>query len=123
MADWGNIAFDARGQLVDVTDPVEPGPPPDMTWTQIELHALTGGPLMGTMVAISSDRLIELYLVAVSDIFTDEAGAWVLLVPYDRYCTWGHLPAKDRPRTPTPARAVAAKHVWVMHPKQVANGR
>ena len=117
VSDWGHVQFDARGRLVDVTQRVEPGPPPDMTWTVLELYALTTPKTFGKVVAVSDHRGIEYNLVVVSDLFTDDAGTWVRLVTYDCFCAWGKIPADRRPSTPTPARAVLAKYVWVMHDK------
>lgn len=119
---WDDIAFDARGELVDVTQRREPGPPPDTTWTRLDMWALTGDPIFGKVVAVSDHRGIEYNLVVASEIFTDTTGAWVHLVDYERFCQWGRIPPKTRPRTPTPARAVLAKHVWVGHDRPAEEG-
>lgn len=117
MSNWGDVQFDARGRLVDVTQRVDPGPPPDMTWTSLDLWALTDAKIFGKVVSVSDHRGVEHNLVVASEIFTDESGAWVRLVTYDTFTSWGKLPAAERPGTPTPARAVPAKTVWVMHEK------
>lgn len=114
---WDDVQFDARGNLVDVTRPAEPGPPPDFTWTQLELVALTGEPILGRLVSVSDHRGVEHNLVVVSEVFTDDSGSWVRLVTHECFAAWGRLPQGTRPRTATPARAVPARHVWVMHEK------
>lgn len=119
---WDDLQIDAHGRLVDVTQRAEPGPPPDLTWVELELYALTVATIFGRGVTVSDHRGVEHNLVAASEIFTDGAGAWVHLVTYDHFCAWGRIPADQRPRTPTPARAVAAKHVWVMHEKPTQTG-
>lgn len=119
--DWGDVQFDARGRLVDVTQLAEPGPPPDRTWTQLELWAITDPEIFGKVVSVSDHRGVEHNLVVASDIFSDETGVWVRLVSYDSFCAWGQIAPAERPRTPTPARAVPAKTVWVGHDKLPQN--
>lgn len=114
--DWDNLQLDGHGNLVDVTQKAEPGPPPDMTWTRLDLWAMTG-PIFGRYVSVSDCYGIEDNLVVVSDVFTDDAGAWVHLVTMERFRLWEKEPESTRSRTPTPARAVLAKRVWVMHEK------
>lgn len=121
VTEWSDLAFDAHGQLVDVTQKREPGPPPDLTWTNLELFALTEPKVFGRVVCLSDGRgRFEEWLVVASELFTDAAGTWVHVVPFRRFSEWGHIPAKDRPPAPAPARAVAAKQVWVLHEKPAA---
>ena len=116
--DWDDLQIDGHGKLVDVTQWAEPSPPPDMTWTSLELYALTAPKIFGRVVCLSDTRGgFEEWLVIASDLFTDEAGTWVRVVPFARFSEWGRIPPKDRPPTPAPARAVPAKNVWVMHEK------
>lgn len=133
MTDWDNVQFSAQGNLVDVTQRVEPGPPPDKTWKRLDWYACTAPKIFECFVAISEHRSVDYqfidgawchrvtgveynYVIA-SEIFTDSEGTWVRLVTHDCFTDWEKIPAADRPPAPAPARAVLVKHVWVMHDK------
>lgn len=116
MTSW-DLQIDGHGHLVDAAGVAEPGPPPDITWEPVELYALTAaeGQLFGRGIALSDHRGLEYNLILVSDVFTDDAGAWVRVVSYQCFVEWGRVPEQQRSRTPTPARAVPARQVWVQH--------
>lgn len=114
---WDDLQIDGYGNLTDVTGQRPFPEPPDLTWTNLELYALTAPKIFGRVVCLSDHHGFEEFLVIASDIFTDTAGAWVRVVPFACFSEWGRIPADTRPPTPTPARAVPAKNVWVMHEK------
>lgn len=122
MTDLDNLAFDGQGRLLDVTEATEPGPPPDLTWTRLELMALTWTSVFGALVSVSDRRGLEHNLVVVSEMFTDEGGVWMRVVPYSAFVRWSQTAPEDRRPVPAPARAVLVKYLWVSHERRPGSG-
>jgi hypothetical protein len=115
MTDLESLAFDGRGNLVDLSGFAEPGPPADLTWSRLELLPQAADSVLGMMVSLSDHSGFDMNLVVVSEMFTDAQGTWVRVAPYATFFRWSQMPAETRPAVVAPARAVLVKYLWVMH--------
>lgn len=108
--DWDSLAFDAHGNLVDLSAPVTAetwGPPPPIGWTPIEDLADIFGRrlcLMTRSGPIYDHR-------AASEVYESAGGWFVNVVAERQWWAW----VSDDQRPPRIPRAVAwhTRHVWI----------
>lgn len=111
--DWDTLAIDGQGHLRDLAAAPTYRPPADITWTAAAEWPI----LWGEFVCVArDDGGHDINLRAVSEVFEDVGGRWVLVVDHLAFCRW-EAARGDRPAVPRPARAVALQRVFVSHPK------
>lgn len=110
--DWSGLAFDAQGNLVDTSQPVEVmtyGPPPPVRWVQPADMAST----TGLRCALSTRDGVRYDLRCASEVFEDSGGLYVHVVSEAQWYRWLEVDEAHRPPMIPRATCIPARHVWV----------
>ena len=111
-ADWGGVAFDADGRLVDLhgaAEVVTYGPPPPLRWVPVaDLPHVTG---RRACLMTASGPVFDVRCA--SEVFSSGGGRYLHLVYEDQWYRWLDADPAIRPAGVPRATCVGARHVWV----------